>query len=169
MTARRMKSARNSRKIGFGVLAGCVLLAMVEFGSQAGAHTQEEQLSPQQMRGKRIYLSGEVEGGEIWARIRDLDIPATTLVCAGCHGLSGEGKREGGILAPPLYWESLTSGGTSDQRNPGHKAYDEQSVARAIREGVGTDSRHLNSAMPHYQLTPAQMADLIAYLKTLHE
>jgi mono/diheme cytochrome c family protein len=156
-------------KIVLRFFACCALLAILECGSQAGAQTQKE-LSPQEMKGERIYQWGEGDGDEIIAILGSgLEVPATTLRCANCHGNSGEGRSEGGIRVPPIYWESLTSGGTSSQTRPRRKAYDEQSLARAIREGVDPDSRSLNSAMPHYRLTSAQMADLIAYLKTLQE
>ena len=37
----------------------------------------------------------------------DFDVPASTLNCAGCHGLRGEGKTEGGVTAGNLTWTNL--------------------------------------------------------------
>jgi hypothetical protein len=46
-------------------------------------------------------------------------------------------------------------------------AYDEASLARAIREGVDVTGRRMNASMPRYALEPAALESLTAYLKTL--
>lgn len=46
-------------------------------------------------------------------------------------------------------------------------AYDEASLARAIREGVDVTGRRMNASMPRYALEPAAIESLMAYLKTL--
>ncbi|MDO8456520.1 MAG: hypothetical protein Q7T07_06375 [Burkholderiaceae bacterium] len=46
-------------------------------------------------------------------------------------------------------------------------AYDEASLARAIREGIDVTGRRMNASMPRYALEPAALESLTAYLKTL--
>lgn len=46
-------------------------------------------------------------------------------------------------------------------------AYDEASLARAIREGIDVNGRRMNASMPRYALDPAAIESLTAYLKTL--
>jgi hypothetical protein len=57
-------------------------------------------LSPQEKRGKAFYLRGESSSGkEITAMMGEIEVPAPTLPCSGCHGTRGEGKTEGGVTA----------------------------------------------------------------------
>jgi ABC-type branched-subunit amino acid transport system substrate-binding protein len=46
-------------------------------------------------------------------------------------------------------------------------AYDEVSLARAIREGVDVTGQRMNASMPRFALEPAALEALSAYLKTL--
>jgi hypothetical protein len=46
-------------------------------------------------------------------------------------------------------------------------AYDDDSLARAIREGIDVGGHEMNPSMPRYALEPAAQAALGAYLKTL--
>jgi mono/diheme cytochrome c family protein len=60
-------------------------------------------LNAQERRGRAIYLRGEsVSGREIKALLGDLDVPSSTVTCAGCHGARGEGKTEGGAPSTSL-------------------------------------------------------------------
>jgi hypothetical protein len=45
--------------------------------------------------------------------------------------------------------------------------YDEESLARAVREGVDVTGHGMNAAMPRYGLDATSLASLTAYLKTL--
>jgi ABC-type branched-subunit amino acid transport system substrate-binding protein len=137
-----------------------------------GATTQTRSgLSPQEKRGKQIYLKGEGGGGsgEIVAALggAELELPATSFTCANCHGLRGEGTREGGIQPPPLNWEALTRTQTSPLTRRERPPYTEATLARAIRAGVDSAGAPLHPAMPRYRMTAEQMADLISYLKLL--
>jgi ABC-type branched-subunit amino acid transport system substrate-binding protein len=127
-------------------------------------------LSPQDQRGKQIYLKGEEgERGEIKATLgsSDLELPATSLPCANCHGLRGEGTSEGGLEPSPLTWARLKSPHTSlltgHQRGP----YNEATLARAISQGLDPGNQPLHPGMPRYRMSLHQMANLIAYLKKL--
>jgi hypothetical protein len=137
---------------------------------RGGVHRQEA-LSREAVRGRAIYLNGATDGGMIYARIGESgdEVPATVLPCASCHGSAGEGVSEGGIRPSPLYWESLTTEAVSGETSARRKAYDEELLARAIRSGVDPDGRPPRAEMPRHVLSPTQMADLIAFLKTLHE
>src|SRR6185369_16219756 len=69
----------------------------------------ERGLTPQERRGKAIYLRGESPSGkEFTALGGEVDVPASTLTCAGCHGARGEGKTEGGVTAGNLTWANLS-------------------------------------------------------------
>src|ERR1700749_236871 len=91
----------------FAVIA-CALLALVVAASSPTTSAAQETkpapttsartLNAQERRGRAIYLRGEsTSGREISAMVGDLDVPSSTVKCAGCHGAGGEGRKEGGV------------------------------------------------------------------------
>lgn len=126
-------------------------------------------LTPQERRGKAIYVRGESPSGrEVVALVGEIDVPASTMTCAGCHGMKGEGKTEGNVTAGNLQWSNLTKpDGHTHPTGRKHGAFDERSFARATVEGIDPAGNTLQSAMPRYKLSAEGMADLIAYLKRI--
>ncbi|MGB9180566.1 MAG: ABC transporter substrate-binding protein [Pyrinomonadaceae bacterium] len=137
-------------------------------GVLAGS-TLQEQLSPQEKRGKQIYVQGtSASGKEILAYLGEssIEVPASTMSCANCHGLDGQGKPEGGINPSNLTWEALTKPyGVTHPTGRKHPPYTERALDLAITRGVDPAGNKLQSVMPRYQMPGADMADLIAYLK----
>jgi ABC-type branched-subunit amino acid transport system substrate-binding protein len=126
-------------------------------------------LTPQERRGKALYLRGESPSGrEIVATIGELDVPPTTVTCGGCHGAKGEGKTEGGVTAGNLQWSNLTKPyGHTHPSGRQHGAFDEMSFVRAVTAGVDPKGNTLQVAMPRYKMAAEDMADLVAYLKRI--
>jgi ABC-type branched-subunit amino acid transport system substrate-binding protein len=124
-------------------------------------------LTDQEKRGKEIYVKGENGPSEITATLgnSDLEVPASAFSCANCHGRRGEGTREGGLQPPPIDWETLTHAYTSPLTRRQRPAYDESTLMRAITASLDPAGGRLHPVMPHYKMTSAQLADLIAYLK----
>ena len=139
----------------------------VAVDSTSGSKAQVNALSPQELRGRRIYQAGEsVSGKPITATISDLDVPGASMSCAGCHGSSGQGTTEGGISSGNVTWSYLTNpAGHVHPTGRKHKAFDELLISRATSECVDPDGHKLLSAMPCYKMSAQDMADLIAYLK----
>jgi ABC-type branched-subunit amino acid transport system substrate-binding protein len=135
-----------------------------------GEPKRQRPLTPQEARGKAIYLRGESRsGGDITAKIAGMDVPASTLTCAGCHGVRGEGKTEGGVTAGNLRWSHLLEPHTHPTGRR-HAAFDQASFARAVSDGVDPAGNELAVAMPRFQMSSEDMADLVAYLHRLgHE
>ena len=127
------------------------------------------QLSVSERRGKAIYLRGESSSGtEIKAILNDFDVPASTLTCGGCHGLRGEGKTEGGVTAGNLTWSNMTKAyGHTHPNGRKHGPFDEALFIRSLTQGVDPAGNELAKAMPRYQMSPQDIADLIAYLKRI--
>ena len=127
------------------------------------------QLSVSERRGKAIYMRGEsASGKEIKAMLNDFDVPASTLTCAGCHGLRGEGKTEGGVTAGNLTWSNMVKAyGHTHPNGRKHGAFDEALFTTALTQGVDPAGNELAKAMPRYQMSPEDVADLIAYLKRI--
>ena len=110
-------------------------------------------LSPEEKRGKAFYLRGESSSGqEITAMMGEIEVPATTLTCAGCHGARGEGKTEGGVTAGNVTWSELTKPyGHAHETGRKHSAFSETSFVRTVTAGVDPAGNKLSVAMPTYQ------------------
>jgi ABC-type branched-subunit amino acid transport system substrate-binding protein len=131
--------------------------------------TDHRQLTPEQRRGRAIYLRGEsLAGRPIIPSIGDLEVPASTVQCGGCHGRRGEGKTEGGVTAGNLTWSNLTkSYGHTHPNGRKHGPFTEASFIFAVVHGVDPDRKPLAAAMPRYRMSAEDMSDLIAYLKQI--
>src|SRR4030095_14591566 len=89
-------------------------------------------------RGKQLYLRGtSALGNDIIAYLGegDLEVPGNNFPCAGCHGLHGVGKPEGGVDPLNLNWEALTKAyaHADGRRRP---AYDERNLELVITRGL---------------------------------
>lgn len=151
----------------------CVAVAAVgSFRSGAvsraqGTTAQTRPLTPQEKRGKTIYQRGESPSGrEMTAVVGEVDLPASTLTCAGCHGARGEGKTAGGVTAGALDWSHLVKPhGHTHPSGRRHGPFKEASFARSVREGFDPDGNELFMTMPRYKMSDEDVADLVAYLK----
>ena len=146
-------------KIRVFIFIGVLLVSSVAYA----------QLTTSERRGKQIYLRGESPSGKkITAMLGDLDVPASTMTCAGCHGLRGEGKAEGGVTAGNLTWPNMVK--TYGHTHPSgrkHGAFDEKLFTRALVRGVDPAGNELAVAMPRFEMAPEDIADLVAYLKRI--
>ena len=129
----------------------------------------QRQLSAEEKRGRAFYLRGETSTGkEITAFVGEIDVPASTVPCAGCHGARGEGTTEGGVTAGNLTWSFLTKPyGHLDDGKRKHPAFTESSFIRTMTSGADPAGNKMTVAMPTYQMPQQDMADLIAYLKRI--
>jgi ABC-type branched-subunit amino acid transport system substrate-binding protein len=148
------------------VAAACFVTTLAPPNATAQSPAQ---LTPQERRGKSLYLRGESPSGhEIVAVIGEIDVPASTVTCGGCHGVKGEGKTEGGVTAGNLQWSSLTKPyGHTHPSGRQHGPFDEMSFVRAVTGGVDPKGNTLQVAMPRYKMSAEDMADLVAYLKRI--
>jgi mono/diheme cytochrome c family protein len=118
-----------------------------------------------------LALEGARQGGQ--------GILGAAAACARCHRNSGLGMQEAGYRIPPIsgpYLFHARATAVSDSDLPyvpwqrfDHEAYTDATLARAIREGINADGRPLGYLMPRFALGDADMAALIAYLKSLGE
>ena len=156
--------------------AVCTLAVAALALSTVGARGQKtaggaRPLTPQERRGRAIYLRGESPSGkEIKALVGDVDVPASTVTCAGCHGARGEGKTEGGVTAGNLTWANLTkSYGHEHPTGRRHGPFDEAAVVRALLGGTDPSKNVMLAAMPRYQMSKEDADDLVAYLKRIED
>jgi ABC-type branched-subunit amino acid transport system substrate-binding protein/mono/diheme cytochrome c family protein len=140
-------------------------------GSAGARRRPAGDLGPAETNGKEIYLKGTSRSGAALTATlggSDTVVPAAVLACVNCHGHDGVGKPEGGIKPSSITWAELTkpydSSHPSGRQRP---AYTRDRVGRAITMGLDSGSRPLGVAMPRYRMSPADLADLLAYLERL--
>lgn len=127
-------------------------------------------LTPLEARGRAIFRTGQGGGAPIMARLgaTGASLPASSLVCADCHGRGGRGSLESGVAAPDIRWELLAQPalrvGPSGRQRP---AYDLTLLRRAIATGRDAGGHPLHVAMPNYQLEDDDFEALAAYLRAL--
>lgn len=139
--------------------------------------------------GRRIYDEGVLPDGSPLRASRPggFELSGALAACATCHRRSGMGSVEGSleraILVPPIAGPALFSparfAGTYLNRDhhwvPNdawaraltRSAYDEASLARALRHGLDPDGRPLRVPMLEYDLNVQALSALTAYLRQL--
>jgi ABC-type branched-subunit amino acid transport system substrate-binding protein len=143
--------------------------AGVRAGQASGVLARPGPLTEQERRGKAIYMRGEsLAGRGITALIGEVDVPAATLTCAGCHGLRGEGITEGGVTAGNLTWTHLLKPyGHTHESGRKHGPFDRFTFIRATLAGLDPAGNELVAAMPRYRMAPEDLADLVAYVQRM--
>lgn len=125
-------------------------------------------LTPQQERGKHLYLTGESTAKRPVTALLGADaveVAASVVPCANCHGRDGRGRAEGGVRPPSLQWDVLTRVLTTDDRS--RPAYTRSQVKRAITMGLDSGAKPLESTMPRYRMALEDIEDLLSYLEVL--
>jgi hypothetical protein len=132
--------------------------------------------------GQALYREGRRPDGSALAAERHLaggapvKLQGAPAACVNCHRASGLGTTEGDVLIPPITGHALyepgsvaTSMDTRNKRylNTTHAAYDQDSLAMALREGKQPGGRILQDLMPRFSLNEHEVAALDAYLRTL--
>ena len=123
--------------------------------SAAGATSSASAAADPAQLGKQIFTTGNGSAGSPVPTSSGLGGP-----CAHCHGDDAKGK-----VGPDIRWGVLT-GSAASSRAPRFKLSSEAQFAKAVAIGDAAGNQ-LRGMMPHYQLTDAQAAALVAYLKTL--
>lgn len=118
--------------------------------------------------GELIYYTGfnessepiEIEYGPHWLYVHGGS-------CVDCHGTDGRGGYSIMMsfeIPPDIRYESLVSGHAEEGEHP---PYTEETIKRAIREGIDSAGEPLDPAMPRWKMTDVDVDDVIEYLKTL--
>ena len=152
------------------VLPALVLQAGLALAAPAGADEAGERIFRQGLLPDGSTLVGEREGSG--------RVEGPTAACVSCHRRSGLGAGEGSVVVPPVIGRYLFQSPAEIAADlgmphvpdfqPHRPAYNEASLAAAIRDGIGADGRPLGYLMPRYALSDAALSALTAYLRTLH-
>lgn len=146
-----------------------LLLAALTLLLATPGWSADDHLTELEKRGKLVYTAGEsASGAPITAVVSRgaTPIPASILPCGGCHGDDGAGRPEGGVVPSDVGWNTLVASyGHKHSYGRSHPAYDADSIAAAIIQGVDPAGNELDMAMPRYAMSKDDMSALLAYLK----
>jgi hypothetical protein len=160
---------------GVAILIAAFFAAVATFSPLLAGTTDA---SPGVDPGMRMYRDGILPSGE---KMRADTAGGVTFAgamasCAKCHRRSGMGSSEGGTRVRPvtgtaLYRPEEVFGAGHSRKLPVttriYPPYTDESLARAIRDGVDPEGRRFDVAMPRYDLADSDLALLIGYLKSL--
>ena len=129
-------------------------------------------LTPQETRGKQIYTSRHEPVRQrrslLTSATRLSKCPAARWPAPTVTRSRGQGKPEGGIDPSNITWEALTKPyGVTHTSGRKHPAYTERGLELAITRGLDPAGNKLLGAMPRYQMSKEDLADLVVYLKRL--
>ena len=145
------------------------------YGESIKLHRSSQEVT---QLGERLYRDGILPSGEpMMAFVKgDLPVSGTAFSCVSCHLRSGLGSVEGGVFTPPTNGAFLFQPfkilfkGLEQKYFPfpdRRPAYNDASLAEAIRSGESPAGGSLNDVMPRYLLEDDDMELLISYLKGL--
>lgn len=128
-------------------------------------------LTPQEERGRQVYVSGSSRSGTpIVAYFgKDLlEVPGESATCVSCHGYDGQGRSESGVIPSNITWQQLMkSYGHIHPDGLEHGPFSEKSLKSYMEDGIYPGGRQGDPSMPIYQIAPQDLDALIAYLKKL--
>jgi hypothetical protein len=129
--------------------------------------------------GAAIYLNGVLQSGQPLAGTRAEAEPLIggQAACVNCHRHSGLGSQEARSVIPPITGQFLfhQRAGSLEElelpyvpgARPDREPYTNDTLARAIREGMDSEGRAMSYLMPRYALNDADMSALITHLRAL--
>lgn len=172
-TAKRSSLFTAGVVLVLGGVAAMVVVLVLALPSGGPLHRYAPWFSSSQSTfnslGERIFLTGTDENGNTIPRSQNGGMMTAAVACVDCHARDGKGRTismmMGRYKAHDIRWSALTSGQHEDDEE--WVPYDEGSFARAVRDGIEPNGENLEFPMPRWQLTDAEVAALIEYLKTL--
>jgi cytochrome c oxidase subunit 2 len=108
-------------------------------------------------RGQRIPFTG----GPMW-------LSRHGGGCASCHGPDGRGGAPvmmGTEIPPDIRYHHLIE--EEHEEEEAHPPYTDETIKRAITEGVEPDGETMDLTMPRWQMSERDLNDLLEFLKTL--
>ncbi|KGU98987.1 hypothetical protein [Burkholderia pseudomallei] len=140
------------------VLAAFVALAALGGTARASPGDAPAARAARAARGARLFDGSDPMHGRLAGHAQVL--PSTASRCANCH--QPPAPRAAPALAPPLDASSLLA--PQKRRGGPPSAYTADSFCATLRSGIDPAHVTLKAAMPRYDATDAQCADLWAFL-----
>lgn len=116
--------------------------------------------------GERIYYTATSESGQIPFTGGPRWLAVHGGGCVNCHGPDGRGGTVVPMtseVAPDIRLPTLTS----EEHGGDHAPYTEETIRRAITQGIDPEGERLSYVMPRWRMSGEDLDDLISYLRTL--
>jgi hypothetical protein len=129
--------------------------------------------------GAALYLNGVLGSGQplVGARKEAEPLIGAQAACVNCHRHSGLGSQEARSVIPPITGQFLFHPRVGSREEmelpyvpgarPDREPYTDDTLGRAIRDGVDSEGRTMSFLMPRYAVNDADLSDLITHLRTL--
>lgn len=164
-------------------LSGLVGLLVIGFAAglaRAQAPTPHPPTDSEVARGAQLYREGlRADRVPLEAdRGNGVPVRGREAACIQCHRASGMGGAEGSTAVPPIVGSLLFAPGLPVQQRQARvfarltrqvpaaqarPAYSLETLRRTLNQGIGPTGQPLDALMPRYQLTEAEVRDLVAY------
>jgi cytochrome c oxidase subunit 2 len=149
----------------FGFLGAVMLLMLAvsacnPFGRQGQAVPASlTPPSPFESNGQRIYWTATSSSGQP-IESDGSGMMSSRIACVVCHGPDGKGGSRRIMMrefeAANITWPELME-----------DKYTEDTVKRAITDGLDQDGQPLQSPMPRWRMSASDLQDIVDFLKTL--
>ena len=146
-------------------IVAATLVALL-FGACSNEQAQSLPQNTDIEAGLQMYRDGILPSGAPMTALVGGDVPVvgTQFSCENCHGRSGMGASEGAFVIPPVAAQFLYESSAQPER----PAYDHDSLARVLRDGVTPGGRTLSvELMPRYAVSDSDVETLARYMETL--
>jgi cytochrome c553 len=158
--------------IAVGALAGC------QPGTPDGIMPEAaRKLDPPEQNGARIYYTGASQRGGPISRtggsafggsMMGMGGARSWLTCASCHGPEGRGgihaMHMSVMKAPDIRYAALS---TMPELKGRQSPYGLDDFRKTVQGGRHPDGEQLDSDMPRWEMSEADLSDLFAFLKSL--
>jgi hypothetical protein len=124
-------------------------------------------------KGERIYFTGTSSSGETIGYSGGVTMMHHHAACVNCHGPDGRGGRVSmmiwwGFDAPDITWDHLSQEEHDEKEDhEEHPPYTEETLKRAIVEGLDPAGDPLSKRMPRWRMSENDLNDLVDFLKAL--
>lgn len=125
--------------------------------------------------GERIYFTGTStsDAEVVPVMLGRHTMQQGMMACVNCHGPEGRGGTITMMMdtftAPDIRYSTLTESEEHQEadEHEAHPVYTDETIKRAITEGLDPAGEPLDWPMPRWQMSDADLDDIVAYLKTL--
>ena len=124
--------------------------------------------------GQRIYYTGVgADGRAIPRTVGGAGMSGLGMMgdvsCVDCHGEDGRGGNVGMMFGdveiPDIRYSELTA--ARSEEGTAVAAWTDADIARAIHDGIEPDGQRIKAPMPRFDMTDAELGEVISYLKEL--
>jgi cytochrome c oxidase subunit 2 len=159
-----------------GLIMALILAAVMAFaGCSSPSYSPVEPVGQEpgtsfESNGQRIYFTATSSSGEAITP-EGFTMMMHRIACVDCHGPEGKGGTVSMMMrsfdVPNITWSHLTEEEHEEEDHEDHPPYTEETLKRAITQGLDPAGEPLDEFMPKWQMSAPDLSDLVDFIKTL--